>query len=63
MTSRRTLLLALAGAMTAGNAYGEEVETVDAVETMVVSAPRLARELYDTPAAVSTVERESLQRG
>ncbi|WP_445620292.1 TonB-dependent receptor family protein [Kushneria sp. Sum13] len=63
MTSRRTLLLALAGAMTAGSAHGEEIETTEAVETMVISAPRLARELYDTPAAVSTVERDSIQRG
>ncbi|REC95032.1 TonB-dependent receptor family protein [Kushneria indalinina] len=63
MTSRRTLLLALAGAVATGPAYGEQTGTTNAVETMVVSAPRLARELYDTPAAVSTVERESIQRG
>lgn len=68
MTSRRTLLLALAGTMAAGTAHGEETRAVEtepneAVETMVISAPRLARELYDTPAAVSTVERESIQRG
>lgn len=31
--------------------------------TVSVSAPRLARELYATPAAVSTVERESIARG
>ncbi len=68
MTSRRTLLFALAGAMAAGTAHGEQTRAVEtapneAVETMVISAPRLARELYDTPAAVSTVERESIQRG
>ena len=33
------------------------------LSTMEVTAPRLARELYDTPAAVSTIDREAIAQG
>ncbi|WP_163561064.1 TonB-dependent receptor [Halomonas sp. NO4] len=38
-------------------------DNAEALPTITVSAPRLERRLYDTPAAVSAVTREEIQRG
>ena len=35
----------------------------DTLPTITVTAPRLARDLYDTPAAVTALTREDIQRG
>ncbi|WP_417421478.1 TonB-dependent receptor family protein [Halomonas sp.] len=40
-----------------------EPASVQALPTVEVSAPRLARELYATPAAVSTVDQETIAQG
>lgn len=65
--TRRRLLGCLPMALAAWGApalvAAEEGESAEALPTITISAPRLARELYDTPAAVSAVTREDIQQG
>ncbi|MBZ5487300.1 TonB-dependent receptor [Halomonas aquamarina] len=51
---------AMSGSVWAQNA---PPATAEALPTVEVSAPRLARELYATPAAVSTVDRDTIAQG
>lgn len=61
------LLLTLGGGHAAlGQDLEQETRDGDeagALPVITVSAPRLTRSLYDTPAAVSTLTREEIQRG
>lgn len=56
--------LLLASVVLASPVWAQAPSSEDAVlPTVEVSAPRLARELYATPAAVSTLEREEIAQG
>lgn len=56
--------LLLASVVLASSVWAQAPSSEDAVlPTVEVSAPRLARELYATPAAVSTLEREEIAQG
>ncbi|WP_434984594.1 TonB-dependent receptor family protein [Vreelandella zhaodongensis] len=64
MTDYLPLSLLLAGTVLAGPVWAQAPSETQAVLPAVeVSAPRLARELYATPAAVSTLEREEIAQG
>ncbi|HSP58172.1 MAG TPA: hypothetical protein VLO12_07725, partial [Halomonas sp.] len=67
MRNRKTCLL-LAGSFTAVAANAQPSapapsEDNASLPTITISAPRLARDLYDTPAAVSARTREDIQQG
>ncbi|MHB0774445.1 TonB-dependent receptor family protein [Halomonas sp. WWR20] len=47
--------------LSAGAAWGQD--TAETLTTVEVSAPRLERELYATPAAVSILDEQAIQRG
>ncbi|PRY65244.1 iron complex outermembrane receptor protein [Vreelandella songnenensis] len=57
--------LMLAGWAMSGSAWAQSAppSSAEALPTVEVSAPRLARELYATPAAVSTIDRETIAQG
>jgi len=64
--SRIPLLLTLAlGPVALANAQAPEASGGDAntLPTITISAPRLERSLYDTPAAVSALTRDDIQQG
>ncbi|NDL72191.1 TonB-dependent receptor family protein [Vreelandella alkaliphila] len=64
MTDYLPLSLLLAGTLLVGPVWAQTPSETQAVLPAVeVSAPRLARELYATPAAVSTLEREEIAQG
>jgi|AntRauTorcE11898_2_1112593.scaffolds.fasta_scaffold10339_2 iron complex outermembrane receptor protein len=63
-----TTLLLLAGSLSAVTANAQTSSSATgeddaALPTITISAPRLTRDLYDTPAAVSVRTREEIQRG
>lgn len=64
--SRFPLMLTLAlGPVALANAQAPEASGGDAntLPTITISAPRLERSLYDTPAAVSALTRDDIQQG
>ncbi|WP_251975967.1 TonB-dependent receptor family protein [Salinicola avicenniae] len=68
MTYRHFTLAALSLIATAPLAHAQQTspgdnDTALAQPVVEVTAPRLARELYATPAAVSVVDRDEIQRG
>ena len=64
MSSTLLPLLLLVSAFLVSPAWAQVSNSEDAVlPTVEVSAPRLARELYATPAAVSTVDRVTIAQG
>jgi iron complex outermembrane recepter protein len=64
MKNGASLLALLGGLLAAPVAAQETVDgETDDLPTITISAPRLERSLYDTPAAVSARTREDIQRG
>ncbi|SFH77516.1 iron complex outermembrane recepter protein [Modicisalibacter xianhensis] len=62
MNRRRMLSLCLLGSVAPIPAQAQEA-TPSTLPTLEVTAPRLERELYATPRAISVVEQEAIQRG
>lgn len=58
------LLGCLPVTITLAQATGDNTrEQASTLPTIIISAPRLQRSLYDTPSAVSTLSREDIQQG
>lgn len=59
-----TTSFCLLSCLTASQSWGQNMPvTSSAMDTLEVTAPRLARELYATPAAVSTLDRDAIAQG
>ena len=59
-----TASLGVLSCFVASQSWAQEGPTNNTnLATVEVTAPRLARELYDTPAAVSTIDREAIAQG